>query len=183
MNYAIIESGIVANVAIGPENWSLDGMTVVPAAEGCVIGATYANGVFTPPAPVEPVVTLKEAKAAKTAELSAACQTDIYSGFHSSALGADYLYPAKATDQQNLASSVLASILPGQPDDLTTPFWCADAAGAWAFRLHTAAQIQDVGKDAKARILACMGQNVALAAQVAAAETVEAVQAIVWVSP
>jgi len=135
------------------------------------------------PPPPPPPPTLEEAQTSKIAELSASCQLDIYAGFHSSALGADFLYPAKPTDQQNLASSVLASILPGQPTDWTTPFWCADGTGSWAFRVHTAAQIQDVGKDAKARILACMAQNVALAAQATAAETVQAVQAIEWISP
>lgn len=139
---------------------------------------TLVSAVLPAPAPL-----LKQPRAAKIAELSGDCRADIYAGFHSTALGADYLYPAKDTDQQNLASSVLASLLPGQPVDWTTPFWCADAAGVWAFRPHTAQQIQDVGKDAKARILACMTQNMTLAAQVAAAATLEAVQAIVWVSP
>jgi hypothetical protein len=126
---------------------------------------------------------LAQAKAARIAGLSGDCQADIYSGFHSSTLGADHTYPAKDTDQQNLASSVLASILPGQPADWTTPFWCMDSAGVWAMRAHTADQIQQVGRDGKARILACMSQNDTLAAQVQAATTIEAVAAIVWVSP
>jgi len=62
----------------------------------------------------------------------------------------------------------------------TTPFWCEDAAGNWAFVNHTSPQIQKVGVDAKQAILASMATNVYLATQVAEATTVAAVQAIVW---
>ena len=62
----------------------------------------------------------------------------------------------------------------------TTPFWCEDAAGNWAWVNHTSAQIQKVGVDGKQAILACMAKNAGLAAQVAAATTVAAVQAITW---
>jgi len=187
MNYAIIENGVVTNVAVGPDNWKPDGIQAVPATDDCVIGATYDNGVFTPPAPTVPTVTLAETQALKLVELAAACQADIYAGFHSSAIGAGYLYPASEQpphhDQQNLTASVLASVMPDVDANWTTPFWCADSAGAWAMRAHTAEQIQQVGRDGKARILACMAQNDMLADQVQAATTIEAVNAIVWVSP
>ena len=62
----------------------------------------------------------------------------------------------------------------------TTPFWCEDAAGNWAFVNHTSPQIQKVGVDAKQAILANMATNVYLSTQIAEAETVAAVQAIVW---
>ena len=84
------------------------------------------------------------------------------------------------TDQQNLASSVLDSLLPGLSEDWTTPFWCEDTSGAWAFRMHTAVQIQQVGRDAKASILAAMGKNEILQAQIATAETVEQLEGITW---
>lgn len=125
----------------------------------------------------QPVIAL--ARAEKAAMINAACKAAILSGFASSALGAEHHYPAKITDQQNLASSVLASLLP-IPADWTTPFWCRDAAGEWAFRLHTAAQIQQVGRDAKAAILAAMGKNEVLQAQVAAAMTLESLDTITW---
>jgi hypothetical protein len=96
------------------------------------------------------------------------------------ALGAAYTYPAKDTDQQNLASSVLASLMPANATGWTTPFWCADANGNWAFVNHTVAQIQQVGIDGKTAILSAMGKNATLAAQVMAATTLEAVQAITW---
>lgn len=115
--------------------------------------------------------------------LSQACQAQIYAGFMSSALGADHQYPALALDQQNLTASVLDSTLPGLPEGWQTPFWCADAAGVWDFRLHTAAQIQQVGRDGKRRILACLAHNEALAGQVTDAGNPAAVQAIVWTDP
>lgn len=127
-----------------------------------------------------PPLTLAQAQAAKVAELSAACQAQIYAGFQSSALGAAHTYPAKDKDQTNLAGSVVASLLPSLPANWTTPFWCADANGTWAFVAHTAAQIQQVGADGKAAIITALEKNAGLAAQVMAATSIAAVQAIVW---
>jgi len=130
-----------------------------------------------------PQPTLAEAQAMQTKKISDACSAYIYAGFSSSALGSSYHYPAQDKDQQNLTASVLDSTLPDLPAGWVTPFWCQDAAGEWAFRSHTAAQIQQVGRDGKTRILAAMAQNVSLTAQVAAAATVEAVAAVVWSDP
>lgn len=123
--------------------------------------------------------TLDEARADKATEMRAACDGAILAGFTSSALGAVYRYPAKMTDQTNLAGSILASILPGNVTDWTTPFWCADATGEWAFRPHTAAQIQQVGRDGKTAILAAMTRNEVLRAQIATA-AMEALDTIRW---
>jgi hypothetical protein len=62
----------------------------------------------------------------------------------------------------------------------STPFWCENASGVWVWMPHTVAQILQVGRDGKAAILAKMAQNAGLAAQVIAATTIAAVQAIVW---
>lgn len=126
------------------------------------------------------VVDLSAARAARAALISNACKAEILSGFSSSALGAAHHYPAKTTDQQNLASSVLASLLPELPADWTTPFWCADISGVWAFRLHTASQIQQVGQDAKAAILYAMARNEQLQAVIVAATTLTELEAITW---
>lgn len=145
-------------------------------------GSTYdfdANGAMTYTLPSDAFL-LSQAKAAQTASLSKQCQQAIYAGFTSSALGAAYTYPAKDTDQQNLTASVVSSLVPGLATGWTTPFWCADANGAWAFRPHTATQIQQVGTDGKAAILAAMQKNQQLADQVNAATTVADVQAVVW---
>lgn len=117
---------------------------------------------------------------AKIAQLSAQCQQAIFAGFTSSALGAPYHYPATDRDQSNLVASVLASILPGISQGWTTPFWCMDGNGAWAHLPHTAVQIQQVGLDGKAAIVACILHNAELAQQVRAATSIEQTQALVW---
>lgn len=178
--YAIIENGAVANV-IEADAAFAETVGAVLAGAGCVIGSAYANGAFTLPVP--PVPTLAEAQAAQIATLDAACQAAIYKGFTSSALGATYTYPASDTDQRNLIASVTASLLPNLPSTWTAPFWCADSSGNWAMREHTAAQIQKAGSDGQTAITALRLQNASLAAQVAAATTVAAVQAIVWTNP
>ncbi|MDW3683961.1 hypothetical protein RA280_19865 [Cupriavidus sp. CV2] len=124
--------------------------------------------------------SLAQAKKAQMAGIDASCAAAIVAGFASSALGAAHTYPSKMTDQQNLSASVLASIMPGLPADWKTPFWCADASGAWSYVDHTAAQIQQVGQDGKAAVLACLQKKAQFAAQVEAATTVAAVQAVVW---
>lgn len=128
-------------------------------------------------------VLLSAAQQQQIAALSAACQACIFAGFTSNALGAAHTYPAKSLDQQNLSASVLASLMPGTPANWTTPFWCADTNGNWAYVEHTAAQIQQVGQDGKTAILACLEKNNSLAVQVMAATTVAQVQAIVWSNP
>ena len=126
------------------------------------------------------VEDFSKAQAIKSTQILAACGAQILSGFDSTALGATHRYPAKMTDQQNLASSVLASLLPGLPSDWTTPFWCADGDGVWLFRSHTGAQIQQVGQDAKAAILYAMGKNEQLQSVIAEAETIAELEVITW---
>jgi len=109
-----------------------------------------------------------------------ACKLAIVSGFVSYALGDPYQYPSKTTDQQNLAASVLDSYDPDNNSDWTTPFWCLNEAGEWAFRPHTAAQIREVGRNAKSAILACQFKNEQLQAAIAAADTTEEIEAITW---
>ncbi|HDR9065468.1 hypothetical protein JQC70_22390 [Burkholderia contaminans] len=123
---------------------------------------------------------LAAAQEAQIAALNAACAGAIAAGFISSALGAAHTYPAQITDQQNLSASVLASLMPNLPSGWTTPFWCADSSGAWSYAMHSAAEIQQVGQDGKAAILAAISKKAALAAQVNAATSVADVQAVVW---
>ena len=126
---------------------------------------------------------LQEHKDAKIAELSAACRAAIKAGFESSALGEPHLYPSKETDQLNLAGSVADSLLLSEDAGWSTPFWCADLYGVWAMRLHTADQIQQVGREAKARILALMQRNAAYAEQVQLASDKSSVDQITWEYP
>ena len=121
--------------------------------------------------------------AEKVAELTAACAAAIVSGYTSSALGEVHSYPNDQIAQINMMGSVTGSLLSGLPADWTTPFWCADRAGIWQMRQHTAAQIQRAGRDGAAHVVACQQQLVALNAAVAAANTPEAVAAVVWTTP
>lgn len=122
--------------------------------------------------------SLASLRAEKIASLSADCANHITAGFTSSALGAPHLYPAKPQDQANLVASVTDSLI-SVDVAWTTPFWCADAAGVWGFRPHTKAQIQQVGREAKAAILAAMSKNETLRAQVESSTEAE-VLAITW---
>jgi hypothetical protein len=122
---------------------------------------------------------LESARRDKAGAIESACKAAILSGFKSTALGPEHHYPAKMTDQQNLASSVLASLLP-IPADWLTPFWCADGSEVWEFRLHTAQQIQQVGQDAKLAVLAAMTRNEQLQAQISAATTLDELEDIIW---
>ncbi|WP_431207520.1 hypothetical protein [Burkholderia cepacia] len=143
-------------------------------------GYTVVDGVLvTPPEPTA-AQELAAAQAAQIAVINAACQAQIVAGFTSSALGAPHTYPSQLTDQQNLSASVLASVMPNLSSDWSTPFWCADAAGEWAYALHTATQIQQVGQDGKSAILAAIEKKASLASEINSARTISAVQAITW---
>lgn len=122
---------------------------------------------------------INEQRARKVTDMSQSCADAILAGFVSLALGAAYTYPAKPNDQLNLIGSVAASFYPNVGADWLTPFWCADGAGVWAFRAHTAAQIQQVGVDGKNAILNCMTINERLAAQIMAAGA-DQLAAIAW---
>jgi hypothetical protein len=184
-NYAIVQNGLVVSIVIwdGETEWTPgDGAqaVLIPVGLFVDIGFAYDGSRFIAPVVAPIVPTLEQAQASQVAALTAACASAIVSGFLSSALGAPYSYPSKATDQANLNGSVTASLYPNLPAGWTTPFWCADSAGVWAFRDHTASQIQQVGIDGKSAILAAMAKNAMLAEEVAAATTVAAVQSIIW---
>lgn len=123
---------------------------------------------------------LTDLKAMRIADLTDVCAAAVISGYVSAALGEAHTYPSKITDQINMMGSVTASLLPEVPEDWLTPFWCQDSEGEWAFRPHSAEQIQQAGADGKQYILDCQAHLAALSVEVTAAATVEAVLAIVW---
>lgn len=135
----------------------------------------FVGGTAVPAGPVD----LAARKARKIAGFNAACSAQIMNGFISMSLGEPHHYPAKKQDQDNLVASVTESLIPGLPDDWTTPFWCQAVDGTWAMLPHTAAQIQQVGREGKAATLAAMSKNEQLREQVDAA-TDEQLDAIVW---
>ncbi len=161
---------VITEIGIAPEDRGLT--DVAPLPTPCKWDAKKQKWVDD----------LDGVKAKKSAELSAACQKAITGGAVSSALGAPYTYPTQPADQQNLASSVLLSTLPNAGRDWSTLEMCADSATppVWAYRKHTAAQIQQVASDVKAAILALRVKNDTLQGKVAAAKTVAAVNAIAW---
>lgn len=123
---------------------------------------------------------LNAAKQKQSDSIRVACSSQILNGFDSSALGALHHYPSNVSDQQNLAASVLDSLLLDLPSDWTTPFWCSDASGNWAFRLHTASQIQQVGKEGKQSVLAAMSKNAKLQENIRKASTMDEVLSVKW---
>lgn len=146
------------------------------AADDVEIGWSCDGTEFS--APIGP--SLNDVKAAKIGVLTAACAAAIVGGYQSSALGAPHFYPSAITDQINMMGSVTDSLLPDLPVDWTTPFWCRDEAGQWAFRLHDVTQIQQAGADGKAYIVECQARLEQLSAQVMLSASAEAVAAIVW---
>jgi hypothetical protein len=153
----------------GTTYWLADGTQAIQQT----IGALPAGSTL-----VKPAATLAQAQQSQVAIISAACAAAITGGFQSSALGNAYTYPSTQTDQSNLNANVVSSLLPNLPSNWTTLQLCMDSKGNWAYLPHTATQIQQVGSDGKAAILPCLTRNATLQAQVAAATTVAAVQAI-----
>lgn len=123
---------------------------------------------------------LDAAQQRRVATLTVICGAKITGGFASSALGAAHIYPSEIKDQINLMGSVTDSIMPELPADWQTPFWCRDAGGVWNWKMHDAAQIQQAGRDGKAHVVACQTTLATLNAQITAAKTVTAVNAIGW---
>lgn len=123
--------------------------------------------------------TLDQYRELKATVISDACRASIERGFECAALGELYVYPAKAQDQANLLASVTDSLLAADDPDWTTPFWCADAAGVWAYRQHTAAQIRQVGREGKGAIVAAQQKNEDLQQQIATA-VAEQLDYITW---
>lgn len=123
---------------------------------------------------------LPGAKITKIDEISRSCRAHILSGFESDALETTHHYPNNETDQTNLQASILDSLLPGKATDWSTPFWCMDESGVWGFKPHTAAQIQMVGRAAKAHVVNCLTKNSILSAQIESATSLSEIDALNW---
>ncbi len=175
--WALINNGVVSELTTSDPTGRYHPTLVWVVCEPTVsIGWLYSGGVFTAPA----APSLADCKSQQISIVGAACAAAITGGFQSSALGKAYTYPSTQNDQANLNANVVSSLLPGLPANWTTLQICGDANGKWGYMPHTAAQIQQVGTDGKAAILGCLTKNAALQAQIAAATTVAAVQAINW---
>jgi len=125
-------------------------------------------------------VLVQQARIVQIALIAAASTAAQTTGFSSSALGSEYTYPSGIQDQANLNAVATSSTFPIQPSGATFLFWCTSASGVSGFVAHTAAQIQKVGMDGLAAIMAQKSKQWALTQQIQAATTVAEVQAIVW---
>lgn len=121
----------------------------------------------TPPA----ISALREEAAAR---LSRETRAAIRAGYECSALGSVHHYPATETDQLNVAGLVVAAML----DNVGGSTWCADGAGVWERRAHTAEQIQAVGRAARDHVAAAQAAYEIALQTLNAAETAEAVSAV-----
>jgi len=149
--------------------------TIRPADADVTYGWSWSAEAWCAPA-----VDLDAIRLRAIAGLRSACGAAITGGFMSSALGGSHRYPSTTVDQINLMGSVTASLLPGLDPTWTTPFWCADASGAWAYRDHTADQIQAVGRDGKAWVVTCQRRLEDLTTSVSSTATESEISAIVW---
>lgn len=166
-----------------PEGFGFDTHYVAGGAVHAIPAKPSANHAFdyATKAWKLPSDALDKVREGKKAALREAARSAIVGGFVSSALGAPHLYPSNETDQGNLIASVTASLYPGLPGNWATPFLCADAAGNWDYRNHTAAQMRKVGVDGKAAILAKLTAKAELFKTVMQAQSIEAVEAVAWV--
>lgn len=175
MKYALIERMIVTQV--WEENPSLHpDFLVVEAPNGAEPGWPYLDGKVVAPSPP----AISDLKMARINELTANCAAAIVGGYSSSALGSPHTYPSGVTDQINMMGSVTASLLPDLSSNWTTPFWCADSNGEWAFRAHRAVEIQKAGADGKAHVVSCQEKLSALSSAVSNAGGQTDILAISW---
>lgn len=116
--------------------------------------------------------------------LDIACRNTILAGFQSSALGSVYTYPNQNSqehpDQVNMVTSTLAAVINTNTAGWTTNIWVENSAGTWEYFPHNATQVKQVGVDGKVYVQTQQNKLVSLTAQVNAATTIAAVQAIVW---
>lgn len=136
------------------------------------------NGDFGEVAPALPIpeIPLERYQSRQTKTINEACHAEIVAGFESSALGAPHQYPFKEEDQNNLLSTFILAKEVGA----SKPFKCWDSEGVADYRMHTVAQLHQVGQDAEAHKMAALVKANTLKMQIAAATTAAEVEAITW---
>jgi hypothetical protein len=143
----------------------------ITAAQSSVINATNWEWDEATSAFVQTVSDLDQAKTTRLLFLSSACANAIFAqGFTSSATGTALFYPSGPIDQTNMQAVAAAGGL------LATQ----DSGGNWALTPHTAAEgmavLGDFGTMRDTNRTKLTGLN----ADVAAATTIPAVNAVVW---
>lgn len=149
-----------------------------------LMAAQSTGKVIVPDAAGRPVcvdpsslISLSLAQDLQCQRVSAACAASLMAGFESSALGQVHTYGSSDSDQRNVLSAALAS--QEQAGSWTALLWCA-SNGAWTFAAHTASQVMQVNDDWLAFRQALQKKCADLIAQIKAAKTVGAVQALNW---
>ncbi len=124
---------------------------------------------------------LATAKAAKSAELRAACEAAITAGVEASVLDAPHTYPTDRDSQINLIGLAMRAQVDGDADpSFPAAFWCGDASDQWARRAHTAQQLVDLGRIVIEHVKAQQTLYEDLLSQLEAATNIADTQAIAW---
>lgn len=128
---------------------------------------------------------LQGRKTAKIAELSALCARYIMDGFVSTALGSPHKYDAEDVDQINILGALAATgPRPDYPDGSSMPYAVRPVVdGVYQpklYTLHTHAQLKQVVADGAAYKLTCLQHFNELRNDVAAATTLQEIDAVVW---
>ena len=169
------QSGQIIGVCVWPETAAPSCWEALTEAQAQslpeeFVGWSLVNGVLVAPASPTASQLLASAQTAQSALLAGGCATSIVSGFTSSALGSANTYPSDPTTQGNIDRAAVHG----------GAIWCESSAGAWSLAQHTAAQALQVQADLWTHIQNCQSKLATLKAQVAAATTVSAVEAVVW---
>jgi hypothetical protein len=112
-------------------------------------------------------------QAVQIGKLRAGCTATITGGFQSSALGAAHTYASDDASQRNLQAARASGAIP-------LLLMCADLNAVWALFPHIASQVEQVNTDWIAFRQSQQLKLVSLEAQVNAATSISAAQAIVW---
>ncbi len=177
MMWALVIDGIVHELTeTDPTDRFHETLVWVECSADIQLGWSFVDGVFSGP----PAASLADVKKTRIAALTTNCSAAIVGGYPSSALGEVHTYPSGITDQINMMGSVTASLLPGLAEDWTTPFWCADDAGVWQFRMHSINQIRQAGSDGKMHVVTCQATLDGVTAMVTASTTTAMVDAVAW---
>ncbi|MBL3601309.1 MAG: hypothetical protein JMN25_15830 [gamma proteobacterium endosymbiont of Lamellibrachia anaximandri] len=140
------------NVVVGMVDGQPDGGDLETRGEVAVevLDATPSLGDIYDPLGMTfstPELSLDDLTQAKRLELMTAANAAIEAGITHNVLGADHVYPTKRDDQNNLSAlSLKAERVDRLGEAWAARFWCADAADVWMRRVHTAAQIIDLGE-------------------------------------
>ena len=151
-----------------------------PNAQASIVGdpSVYENitWITTPISQVDlDVANLTKVKTDRIIELSASARQVIVNGFHSSALGSDYVYDSAPEDQLNLVGVVASGA--------DTYFSCRDPNTLTkTYILHTISQLHQVIADGKDIKLAVLQKFTAKQAAILACTTESQVNVITWVS-